>query len=54
MEASAALADPVSQSLAALPAAVQDRTREMMRAGVSAEDAFQLVRGMHAQAFSED
>ena len=54
MEASAALADPVSQSLAALPAAVQDRTREMMRAGVSAEDAFQLVRGMHAQAFSEE
>ncbi|HWR92381.1 MAG TPA: hypothetical protein VN300_08130, partial [Desulfobacterales bacterium] len=54
MEASAALADPVSQSLAALPAAVQDRTREMIRAGVSAEDAFQLVRGMHAQAFSEE
>ena len=54
MEASSALADPVSQSLDALPAAVQDRTREMMRAGVSAEDAFQLVRGMHAQAFSEE
>jgi hypothetical protein len=54
MEASSALADPVSQSLDALPAAVQDRTREMIRAGVSAEDAFQLVRGMHAQAFSEE
>jgi hypothetical protein len=54
LEASAVLADPVSQSLAALPAAIQERTREMIRAGVSAEDAVQLVQGMHTQRFPDE
>jgi hypothetical protein len=54
MEAPSALADPVSQNLGHLTAAVQDRSREMLRARVSAEDTVQLVQAMHAQAFSED
>jgi hypothetical protein len=52
--ATAVRADSVSQALAPLPAAVQDRAREMQRAGVSSEDAVRLVQAMQAHAFSED
>jgi hypothetical protein len=52
--AATASADEVEQSLSRLPALVQDRTREMIRAGVRTEDAVQLVQGMQANRFQEE
>jgi hypothetical protein len=54
IQAATVLADPVEQGLAQLPAAVQDRTREMIRAGVAAADAVQLVQGLHAHRMPEE
>ena len=51
---STAFADAVDQRLAELPAQVQERTREMIRAGVDAEDAVQLVQSMRADRFEPE
>jgi hypothetical protein len=52
--AATASADEVEERLSQLPAPVQDRTREMIRAGVRTEDAVQLVQGMKANRFKAD
>jgi hypothetical protein len=49
--ADAASADDVEQRLSQLPTPVQERTREMIRAGVRTEDAVQLVQGMQTNRF---
>jgi len=49
--AAAASADEVDQRLSQLPTPVQERTREMIRAGVRTEDAVQLVQGMQTNRF---
>jgi hypothetical protein len=51
---STAFADMVDQRLAELPAQVQERTREMIRAGVDTEDAVQLVQSMQADRFEPE
>ncbi len=50
----AAIADEVGQSLSRLPPPVQERAREMIRAGVPTEDAVHLVAGMHASHFQAE
>lgn len=47
----AASADEMEQGLSQLHPQVQERTREMIRAGVRTEDAVRLVRSMHANHF---
>jgi len=49
--AATASADEVEHSLSQLPAQVQERTREMIRAGVRTEDAVQLARSMLSNRF---
>ena len=49
--AATASADEVEQRLSQLPPPVQERTREMIRAGVRTEDAVQLVQGMQTNRF---
>ena len=49
--AAAASADEVDQRLSQLPTPVQERTREMIRAGVRTEEAVQLVQGMQTNRF---
>ena len=49
--AATASADEVEQRLSQLPTSVQERTREMIRAGVRTEDAVQLVQGMQTNRF---
>jgi hypothetical protein len=52
--AATASADGVDQSLSQLPVPVQDRTRALIRAGVHAEDAVQLVQSMKASRFTTE
>jgi hypothetical protein len=54
MLASAACADELQQSLSQPPEAVQERAREMIRAGVRSEDAVHLVQGMQANRFQAE
>lgn len=48
------VADTVDQSLAQLPAAVKDRTREMIQKGMAGEDAVQFIQAMNANRFHEE
>lgn len=54
LSASPAVADTVDQRLAQLSAAVQDRTREMIRRGVPGEDAVRFTQAMSANRFREE
>ena len=54
IQAATAVADAVEQRLAELPAHVKERTREMIRAGIDTEDAFQLIQSMHANRFEAE
>ncbi len=48
------VADTVDQGLAQLPAAVKDRTREMIQKGMAGEDAVQFIQAMNANRFHEE
>jgi hypothetical protein len=52
--ASPVFADSVDQRLAQMPASIKDRTREMIKEGISSDDAIQFMLAMNANRFQEE